>query len=193
MFRLWYDISSVSISLLGWRNLYAFYLFDLLPSRWNNWRTLPDTPHNLTLCLKHGKKLWYKSKSLWYRSNPPWRKKDPPSWEGRESVQNSTNIECHSTLKLFKSITQVLLILRNVFWQQFLRWRDWFMRGQSGLLLMSSFYLLVKLGPLGLFGLTIIVQVGWSSQFVVFSTASSVAVFFIFWSDETWLPDHQSG
>ena len=34
------------------------------------------------------------------------------------------------------------------------------MRGQSGLLLMSSFYLLVKLGPLGLFGLTIIVQVG---------------------------------
>ena len=41
----------------------------------------------------------------------------------------------------------------------FLRWRDWFMRGQSGLLLMTSFYFLVKVGPVGLFSLTLIVQV----------------------------------
>ena len=39
------------------------------------------------------------------------------------------------------------------------RWRDWFMRGQSGLLLMTSFYFLVSLGPLGLFALTLTVQV----------------------------------
>ena len=39
------------------------------------------------------------------------------------------------------------------------RWRDWFIRGQSGILLISCFCTLISLGPLGLFSLTIIVQV----------------------------------
>ena len=39
------------------------------------------------------------------------------------------------------------------------RWRDWFIRGQSGVLLISCFCTLISLGPLGLFSLTIIVQV----------------------------------
>ena len=39
------------------------------------------------------------------------------------------------------------------------RWRDWFIRGQSGTLLISCFYILISLGPLGLFSLTLIVTV----------------------------------
>lgn len=39
------------------------------------------------------------------------------------------------------------------------RWRDWFIRGQSGILLISCFCTLISLGPLGLFSLTIIVQI----------------------------------
>ena len=46
------------------------------------------------------------------------------------------------------------IIHKNVF-----RWRDWLKRVQSGLLLMTCFYILVKIGPIGLFFLTIIVQV----------------------------------
>eukprot|EP00092_Neocalanus_flemingeri_P002226 GFUD01002369.1.p1 GENE.GFUD01002369.1~~GFUD01002369.1.p1 ORF type:complete len:360 (+),score=86.17 GFUD01002369.1:114-1193(+) len=38
------------------------------------------------------------------------------------------------------------------------RWQGWFVRGQSGILLMSCFYTLVSLGPPGLFFLTCIVQ-----------------------------------
>jgi len=38
------------------------------------------------------------------------------------------------------------------------RWQGWFVRGQSGVLLMSCFYTLVSLGPPGLFFLTCIVQ-----------------------------------
>ena len=39
------------------------------------------------------------------------------------------------------------------------RWQNWFVRGQSGLLLISAFCSLISLGPLGLFGLTLVVQV----------------------------------
>lgn len=39
------------------------------------------------------------------------------------------------------------------------RWKDWFIRGQSGILLISCFYTLVSCGPSGLFLLTILVQV----------------------------------
>ena len=39
------------------------------------------------------------------------------------------------------------------------RWRDWFIRGQSGIFLISCFFILISLGPLGLFSLTLIVQV----------------------------------
>jgi len=39
------------------------------------------------------------------------------------------------------------------------RWKDWFVRGQSGILLISCFYTVVNLGPWGLFCLTILVQV----------------------------------
>ena len=39
------------------------------------------------------------------------------------------------------------------------RWRDWFIRGQSGLLLISCFTALVSAGPMGLFLLTHIVTV----------------------------------
>ena len=38
------------------------------------------------------------------------------------------------------------------------RWQGWFVRGQSGILLMSCFYTLVSLGPPGLFCLTCMVQ-----------------------------------
>jgi len=38
------------------------------------------------------------------------------------------------------------------------RWQGWFVRGQSGILLMSCFYTLVSLGPPGLFFLTCLVQ-----------------------------------
>jgi len=38
------------------------------------------------------------------------------------------------------------------------RWRDWFIRGQSGIFLISCFFILISLGPLGLFSLTLIVQ-----------------------------------
>jgi len=38
------------------------------------------------------------------------------------------------------------------------RWRQWFLRGQSGLLLMSCFYTIVSLGPPGLFALITLVQ-----------------------------------
>ena len=46
------------------------------------------------------------------------------------------------------------------------------MRGQSGLLLMTCFYLLVSLGPLGLFALTLTVQVKNSLFFLTFLTFS---------------------
>jgi len=39
------------------------------------------------------------------------------------------------------------------------RWQNWFVRGQSGLLLISAFCSLISLGPLGLFSLTLVVQV----------------------------------
>ena len=39
------------------------------------------------------------------------------------------------------------------------RWQNWFVRGQSGLLLISAFCTLISLGPLGLFSLTLVVQV----------------------------------
>ena len=38
------------------------------------------------------------------------------------------------------------------------RWQSWFVRGQSGVLLMSCFYTIISLGPPGLFALTHIVQ-----------------------------------
>jgi len=38
------------------------------------------------------------------------------------------------------------------------RWQQWFLRGQSGLLLMSCFYTIVCMGPIGLYLLTNIVQ-----------------------------------
>jgi len=38
------------------------------------------------------------------------------------------------------------------------RWQQWFLRGQSGLLLMSCFYTIVCMGPIGLYVLTNIVQ-----------------------------------
>jgi len=38
------------------------------------------------------------------------------------------------------------------------RWHQWFLRGQSGLLLMSCFYTIVCMGPIGLYLLTNIVQ-----------------------------------
>jgi len=38
------------------------------------------------------------------------------------------------------------------------RWQQWFLRGQSGLLLMSSFYTIICMGPIGLYVLTNIVQ-----------------------------------
>ena len=39
------------------------------------------------------------------------------------------------------------------------RWQNWFVRGQSGLLLISAFCTLISIGPLGLFSLTLVVQV----------------------------------
>jgi len=38
------------------------------------------------------------------------------------------------------------------------RWQQWFLRGQSGLLLLSCFYTIVCMGPIGLYVLTNIVQ-----------------------------------
>ena len=58
-----------------------------------------------------------------------------------------------------KLITALSSLLPSNFLNLPPRWQNWFVRGQSGLLLISAFCSLISLGPLGLFGLTIVVQV----------------------------------
>jgi len=50
------------------------------------------------------------------------------------------------------------------------RWQSWLVRGQSGIILMASFYLIVGLGPLGLLLLTYLVQL------TAFHEATEVAI-----------------
>lgn len=76
-----------------------------------------------------------------------------------QNICDTRDVNCDNKKKQNPSLVHVLsAILPSNFLNLSPRWRDWFMRGQSGLLLMSSFYLLVKLGPLGLFTLTLTVQ-----------------------------------
>ena len=66
-----------------------------------------------------------------------------------------------------KLITVLSSLLPSNFLNLPPRWQNWFVRGQSGLLLISAFCSLISLGPLGLFGLTIVVQVNIDKYFGV--------------------------
>ena len=58
-----------------------------------------------------------------------------------------------------KLITVLSSLLPSNFLNLPPRWQNWFVRGQSGLLLISAFCTLISLGPIGLFSLTLVVQV----------------------------------
>ena len=69
-----------------------------------------------------------------------------------------------------KLITALSSLLPSNFLNLPPRWQNWFVRGQSGLLLISAFCTLISLGPLGLFSLTLVVQVHSTYYILIFTS-----------------------
>ena len=80
-----------------------------------------------------------------------------------DSNQNTCDPPDKSEQNVIVKPSNLLTVLSSLLPSNFLnlppRWQNWFVRGQSGTLLISAFCTLISLGPLGLFGLTLVVQV----------------------------------